>query len=46
MEPKGLNDTNILNTFDFSSINAFDPSLADGYKVIYENELPFEIRIQ
>ena len=37
---------NILNTFDFSSINCSDPSLSDGSKLLYENELPFEIRIQ
>lgn len=39
-------NANILNTFDFGSINCADPSMSDGFKLLYEKELPFEIRIQ
>ncbi len=42
--PEG--DVSILNTFDFAAIEEMDPSLADGYKVIYDREVPFELRIQ
>ena len=36
----------ILNAIDFRSIDEMDPSLADGHKLIYEREVPFELRIQ
>ncbi|GMH89883.1 hypothetical protein TrVE_jg6418 [Triparma verrucosa] len=34
-----------LNTFDFASIEELDPSIADGYRVIYDREVPFELRL-
>lgn len=34
-----------LNTFDFNSISEMDPSIADGYRVIYDREVPFELRL-
>jgi hypothetical protein len=36
----------LLNSFDFSAIEEMDPSLADGHKVLYDREVPFELRIQ
>mmetsp|Transcript_22701 Transcript_22701/g.20180 ORF Transcript_22701/g.20180 Transcript_22701/m.20180 type:complete len:230 (+) Transcript_22701:17-706(+) len=36
----------ILNAFDFHAIDEMDPSLADGHRVIYDREVPFELRIQ
>ena len=36
----------MLNSFDFSAIEEMDPSLAEGHHVIYDREVPFELRIQ
>ncbi len=35
-----------LHTFDFSQLDDLDPSTADGYRVIYDREVPFELRLQ
>jgi hypothetical protein len=43
-EDKG--EPSLLNSFDFSAIEEMDPSLADGHRVIYDREVPFELRIQ
>jgi hypothetical protein len=32
--------------FDWNAIDEMDPSLADGYRTIYDREVPFEIRNQ
>ena len=39
-------NTSLLNAFDFRAIDEMDPSLADGHKLIYDREVPFELRIQ
>ncbi|CAI2380134.1 unnamed protein product [Moneuplotes crassus] len=39
-------NASILNAFDFRAIDEMDPSLAEGHKLIYEREVPFELRIQ
>eukprot|EP00904_Undaria_pinnatifida_P006602 jgi/Undpi1/3071/HiC_scaffold_15.g06447.m1 len=36
----------MLQTFDFGSIEEMDPSVADGFRVIYDREVPFELRVQ
>ena len=36
----------LLNAFDFRAIDEMDPSLAEGHKLYYEREVPFELRIQ
>jgi hypothetical protein len=36
----------VLNAFDFSQINEMDPSMMDGHKIVYDREVPFELRIQ
>jgi hypothetical protein len=36
----------ILNAFDFGAIDEMDPSLADGHRIVYDREVPFELRIQ
>eukprot|EP00744_Colponema_vietnamica_P003328 GILI01005119.1.p1 GENE.GILI01005119.1~~GILI01005119.1.p1 ORF type:complete len:249 (+),score=48.75 GILI01005119.1:42-749(+) len=36
----------LLTSFDFSAIEEMDPSLANGHRVIYDREVPFELRIQ
>ena len=35
-----------LHSFDFSTIDDMDPSLAGGHRAIYEREVPFELRVQ
>ena len=35
-----------LSAFDFSTIDDMDPSLSGGHRVIYEREVPFELRVQ
>lgn len=39
-------NASLLNAFDFRAIDEMDPSLADGHRLIYEREVPFELRIQ
>lgn len=39
-------ESNILNTFDFSGIEELDPSLGDGHRLIYDREVPFELRLE
>ncbi len=34
-----------LTNFDLSNLADLDPSVADGYRVIYEREVPFELRL-
>jgi hypothetical protein len=35
-----------LSSFDFTTIDSMDPSLSGGHRVIYEREVPFELRVQ
>lgn len=35
-----------LTHFDFSAIDEMDPSLADGHLILYEREVPCELRMQ
>ncbi|CDJ61784.1 hypothetical protein, conserved [Eimeria maxima] len=35
-----------LTHFDFSAIDEMDPSLADGHVILYEREVPCELRMQ
>mmetsp|Transcript_56635 Transcript_56635/g.64916 ORF Transcript_56635/g.64916 Transcript_56635/m.64916 type:complete len:236 (+) Transcript_56635:40-747(+) len=39
-------NANLLNTFDFSEIDSLDPSLSEGFRVIYEKDIPFHIRFE
>ena len=39
-------NASLLNAFDFRAIDEMDPSLADGHRMLYEREVPFELRIQ
>eukprot|EP00742_Colponemidia_sp_Colp-10_P001089 GILJ01001179.1.p1 GENE.GILJ01001179.1~~GILJ01001179.1.p1 ORF type:complete len:237 (+),score=40.93 GILJ01001179.1:89-799(+) len=43
---KSVDGLSILGTFDFTAIEELDPSLADGHRVVYDREVPFELRIQ
>ena len=40
------NCNNILSNFDFSDIEAKDPSLSEGHKLLYNREVPFELRLE
>jgi len=35
-----------LEAFDFTAIEEMDPSLAEGHRVVYDRECPFELRVQ
>jgi hypothetical protein len=39
-------DGSALTQFDFSAIDELDPALANGSTVIYDREVPFELRVQ
>ena len=39
-------DEGVLSQFDFSAIEEMDPSLSGGHRVIYDREVPFELRVQ
>ena len=40
-------DTNdILASFDFREIEEKDPSLSEGHKLLYDREVPFELRLE
>ena len=36
----------LLGGFDFRAIEEMDPSIADGYRIIYDRDVPFELRLQ
>jgi len=38
--------TDLMQSLDFSSIEEMDPSVADGHRIIFDREVPFELRIQ
>mmetsp|Transcript_42657 Transcript_42657/g.114211 ORF Transcript_42657/g.114211 Transcript_42657/m.114211 type:complete len:238 (-) Transcript_42657:5-718(-) len=46
--PNGRADETVLSHIDqmMSSIEEMDPSLADDFRVIYDRECPFELRVQ
>ena len=39
-------DNNVLNNFDFSEIEEKDPSLSEGHRLLYDREVPFELRLE
>ena len=39
-------EENELTTFDFSVMEDTDPSLIDGHSIVFNKEVPFELRIQ
>ena len=42
----GKNEETVLNNFDFSEIEEKDPSLAEGHHLLYDREVPFELRLE
>eukprot|EP00755_Sulcionema_specki_P031532 Sspe_Gene.2120::Locus_701_Transcript_1_1_Confidence_1.000_Length_1777::g.2120::m.2120 len=46
---RGYRDTDgesLLSTSECQAIADLDPSLSDGYRLVYDREVPFELRIQ
>ena len=43
-QPTDTND--ILASFDFTDIEEKDPSLSEGHKMLYDREVPFELRLE
>jgi len=39
-------DLSLMSALDYTAIEEMDPSIADGYRVIYDRETPFELRLQ
>ena len=39
-------DPSLTSTFDKGRVDEMDPSLAEGHRIIYDREVPFELRIQ
>lgn len=42
----GKNEETVLNNFDFSEIEEKDPSLSEGHHLLYDREVPFELRLE
>ena len=39
-------NNDILSNFDFTEIEEKDPSLSEGHKLLYDQEVPFELRLE
>ncbi|CAE7777562.1 unnamed protein product [Symbiodinium sp. CCMP2456] len=39
-------NVSMLDAFDFSALEEMDPSLSEGHRVVYDREVPFELRVQ
>ena len=46
MATAAAQEEGVLSQFDFSAIEEMDPSLSGGHRVIYDREVPFELRVQ
>lgn len=44
MDPR--TDNSLLHSIDFSAVEEMDPALADGHSLIFDREVPFELRTQ
>jgi len=45
-EQKREDGNTILGSFDFTSIEELDPSLSEGHRLVYDREVPFELRLE
>jgi hypothetical protein len=39
------NNENFLSNLDFTQIEENDPSLCEGHKLLFDREVPFELRV-
>eukprot|EP01027_Heterolobosea_sp_BB2_P002876 GEZU01004317.1.p1 GENE.GEZU01004317.1~~GEZU01004317.1.p1 ORF type:complete len:107 (-),score=4.39 GEZU01004317.1:27-347(-) len=47
--PNGNNhsgSSSLLSTLDFRSLEEMDPSIADGHRLVFDKEVPLELRTQ
>ena len=40
------NTNDVLANFDFTEIEEKDPSLSEGHRLLYDREVPFELRLE
>ena len=45
-EVKKDDGNTVLGSFDFTAIEELDPSLSEGHKLVYDREVPFELRLE
>ena len=43
---QSADSNDILSSFDFREIEEKDPSLSEGHKLLYDREVPFELRLE
>ena len=43
---QSVDSNDILANFDFKEIEEKDPSLSEGHKLLYDREVPFELRLE
>ena len=43
---QSTDNNDVLTNFDFSEIDCKDPSLSEGHKLLYNREVPFELRLE
>ena len=44
--PNDATSYSLLSAMDFKAVDDMDPSLADGHRIMYDREVPFELRTQ
>jgi hypothetical protein len=45
-DEENKNESNLMGNFDFSAIEELDPSLGEGHRLVYDKEVPFELRLE
>ena len=43
---QSVDSNDVLANFDFREIEEKDPSLSEGHKMLYDREVPFELRLE
>ena len=46
MKDDDKKEENILSNLDYTHIEENDPSLADGHRLVFDREVPFELRLE
>jgi len=45
LDDKSMDNMSMLNSFDLGALEEMDPSLNGGYRVVYDKEIPIELRL-
>jgi len=45
LDDKSMDNMSMLNSFDLGALEEMDPSLNGGYRVVYDKEVPIELRL-